>query len=115
MLPDTGWQVHQRYIKTDSKHYAWSQTSTLLIAMPETNLARIIGASPALARSLRNDPLAAIRDLEAKTGTKLVGADPEDIELLVSLTDEELRTLNNIAKKARDLGKTADDTGNFYY
>lgn len=83
--------------------------------MPETNLARIIGTSPSLARSLRNDPLAAIRDLEAKTGTKLTGADPEEIELLVSLTDDELRTLTNIAKKARDLGVTAADTGNLYY
>jgi hypothetical protein len=83
--------------------------------MPEKNLARIIGSSPALARSLRNDPLATIRDLEAKSGTKLTGADPEEIELLVSLTDEELRTLSNIAKKARDLGVNAADTGNFYY
>ncbi len=82
--------------------------------MATKHLAQIIGSSPALARSLRNDPLATVRDLEARSGGKLAGTSPEDIELLTSLTDEELRTLNSIAMKAKALG-AADDTGNFYY
>jgi hypothetical protein len=74
-----------------------------------STLVQSMSKMPTLHRSMRNDPVGTL-----KTVAKSIGVDPENIdagtlELVASLSDEELRLVDTLSSKALKIGSLAKE------